>query len=77
MGRTFEVCDDLDEALTNADAVYLQRLQDEYGGGDAQKHEQELESLRLTPSAHGPASTACCGAAPAPPSTRNRPRHRP
>ena len=24
-------------------------LQDEYGGGDAQKHEEELESLRLTP----------------------------
>ena len=49
MGRTFEVCRDLDEALTDADAVYLQRLQDEYGGGDAQKHEEELESLRLTP----------------------------
>lgn len=49
MGRTFEIRNDLDEALANADAVYLQRLQDEYGGGDAQKHEQELESLRLTP----------------------------
>ncbi|MEC8102067.1 MAG: hypothetical protein VX109_07290, partial [Planctomycetota bacterium] len=49
MGRTFEVCRDLDEALTDADAVYLQRLQDEYGGGDTQKHEEQLESLRLTP----------------------------
>ena len=48
MGRNFEVCSDLDQALTNADALYLQRLQDEYGGGDAQEHEEELESLRLT-----------------------------
>ncbi len=49
MGRSFTVCDDLDEALATADAVYLQRLQDEYGGGDAQQHEQALELLRLTP----------------------------
>ena len=49
MDRTFVMCDDLDEALANADAVYLQRLQDEYGGGDARQHEKELESLRLTP----------------------------
>ena len=66
MGRTFKVCDDLDEALTDADAVYLQRLQDEYGGGDAQKHEEELESLRLTPErmAGFPSMLWCCTRSP-------------
>lgn len=49
MGCTFEVCADLDDALTKADGVYLQRLQDEYGGGDACRHEAALDALRLTP----------------------------